>query len=106
MSEKVLHLNDDNFHNEVSKGVSLVDFYADWCGPCKAIAPIIEELAEEFEGKAKIIKVDIDAAQEVATTFGVTAIPTIILVKDGQEIKRFVGIKDKDTLSDTIKSAL
>lgn len=104
MSDKLKYLNDDNFDKEIAKGVTLVDFYADWCGPCRMIAPIIEELAVEMDGKAKIAKVDVDGSQGVASRCQITSIPTIILFKDGKEMKRIVGVKDKDTLKSLILS--
>lgn len=83
----------------------LVDFYADWCGPCRMMEPIIVELAGELEGKAKIAKLDIEASQKTTSNFNVTSIPTMILFKDGQEIQRIVGVKDKDALSEIVNSA-
>lgn len=100
----VKYLNDENFQKEISKGVTLVDFYADWCGPCRMIAPVIEELASEMNGKAQIAKLDIESAQQTTSNFHVTSIPTMIIFKDGQEVKRVVGIKDKETLKTLINS--
>jgi thioredoxin 1 len=80
----------------------LVDFYADWCGPCKTIAPIVEQLATEYEGKIVIGKVNVDEAQATTASFGVTSIPTLILLKDGKEIKRFVGITMKNQLQEAL----
>ena len=106
MSDNIKYLNDENFENTVAKGVTLVDFYADWCGPCRMIAPIIEELANEMHHQANIAKVDIENSQRVAGSLQVTSIPTLILFKDGHEIKRIVGIRDKDTLKGLVQSAL
>ena len=106
MAENMIYLDDSSFKNTIAHGVTLVDFYADWCGPCRMIAPIIEELSTEFAGKAKIAKLDIEKAQEVASEFQVTSIPTIILFKDGNEVKRIVGLRDKDTLKSLVASAL
>jgi thioredoxin 1 len=106
MAGKVIYLDDSNFKNEIAKGVTLVDFYADWCGPCRMITPIIEELSTEFDGKAKIAKLDIEKAQEVTSEFQVTSIPTIILYKDGKEIKRIVGLRDKETLKKMVVESL
>lgn len=106
MSEHIKYLNDDNFQSTISKGVTLVDFYADWCGPCRMIAPIVEELATDMRDSAQIAKLDIEAAQKTTSSFGVTSIPTIIIFKEGKEINRFVGIKDKPTLEKAVKSAL
>lgn len=106
MSEHVKYLNDENFQAEINQGVTLVDFYADWCGPCRMIAPIVEELATEMNGTAKIAKLDIDSAQETTSNLGVTSIPTIILFKNGKEVKRVVGVKDKDTLKAMITAEI
>lgn len=106
MSENIKYLNDSNFPSEIQQGVTLVDFYADWCGPCRQIAPIVEELADELKGTAHIAKVDVETAPETASGFGVTSIPTLILFKDGKELKRVVGIKDKDSLKSMIETAL
>ena len=106
MTQQLVHLDDSNFQTTIAKGVTLVDFYADWCGPCRMIAPIIEELSTEFNGKAKIGKLDIEKAQATTSGFQVTSIPTIILFKDGKEVKRIVGIRDKETLKGMISAAL
>lgn len=99
---------DDNFQSEVidSEGVVLVDFYATWCGPCKMTAPIIAELAEEYEGKCKIGKLDVDDNQETASKFKVQSIPTIIIFKDGEEVDRMVGFQNKESLKQNIEDAL
>lgn len=106
MADHLKYLNDDNFASEVTQGVTLVDFYADWCGPCRMMEPIIEELATEMQGKAKIAKLDIEAAQKVTSNYNVTSIPTLILFKNGEEVQRIVGVKDKDTLAEVINGAL
>lgn len=98
MAGVMKHLDDTNFDQEIASGVTLVDFYADWCGPCRMMNPIIEELAKELEGKAKIVKLDIERAQKTTATFGVTSIPTVIVFKDGKEVNRVVGLRDKDAL--------
>lgn len=106
MAANVVYLDDNSFKNTIAKGVTLVDFYADWCGPCRMIAPIIEELSTEFAGSAKVAKLDIEKAQEVTSEFQVTSIPTIILFKDGHEVKRIVGLRDKETLKGLVSAAL
>ena len=105
MSNNIKYLDDTNFQNETATGVTLVDFYADWCGPCRMIAPIVEELSNEMEG-VKIAKVDIEKAQGVTASFGVTSIPTILIIKDGKEVQRVVGLKGKDDLKEMINKAL
>lgn len=106
MAEHLLYLQDDNFDAEIAAGVTLVDFYADWCGPCKMIAPIIAELADEMNGRAKVAKIDIETAQEVTAKYQVTSIPTLILFVDGHETTRVVGVRDKAALKSIIEGAL
>jgi thioredoxin 1 len=106
MAGNVQYLNDDNFDDEISSGVTLVDFYADWCGPCRMIAPIIEELSGELDGKAKIAKLDIESAQKVTSNYGVTSIPTLVLFKDGKEVDRVVGVKGKEELKGLVEQQL
>lgn len=106
MAGDVLHLNDDNFKNEIEKGVTLVDFYADWCGPCKMMEPVVQQLASEMQGRAKVAKLDIEAAQSTTADFDVTSIPTMIVFKNGTEVNRIVGVRDLDSLKATITSFL
>jgi thioredoxin 1 len=105
MADFIKHLNDGNFEQTIAKGITLVDFYADWCGPCRRIAPVIEELAKEMQGKATVAKLDIEKAQSTTASYQVMSIPTIILFKDGKEVKRIVGLSDKATLTKLINSA-
>jgi len=108
MVENVLELTDDNFAAEVEQddGVALVDFWAEWCPPCLMIAPIIDELAEEYQDKAKIARLDVDAGRNIAANFGITAIPTLIVFSGGKEFKRFIGVTQKDDLKAAIDQAL
>lgn len=99
-------VTDENFQNVVAQGVVLVDFYADWCGPCRMLSPILEQIATEMQGKAKVIKVDTDQAEKTATTYRITSIPTLILFKDGKEVDRVVGLRDAQALRTMISSAL
>ncbi len=99
-------LNDENFQETVSKGVTLIDFYATWCGPCRMIGPIVEQLAQKMQGKANVAKVDIDQSQQVTTNLQITSVPTLILFKDGKEVKRVVGVKDLDYLLNLVQSFL
>jgi thioredoxin 1 len=102
----VKNIADDTFSQETSQGVVLVDFYADWCGPCRMIAPMLEELSEEFAGKAQVVKVNVDHAQKCATQYGVTSIPTLVLMKDGKEVQRVVGVRDSDFLRQMINAQI
>lgn len=92
-----LKITRENFENEVMKSniPVLIDFWVPWCGPCRMMGPIIEQLAEEYEGKAKVGKVNVDEEGELSQAFGVMSIPTIVLVKDGKVVKQAVGAKPK-----------
>tara|TARA_B100000959_G_C14921441_1_gene599675 strand:- start:400 stop:720 length:321 start_codon:yes stop_codon:yes gene_type:complete len=104
---KALEITDSNFNDIVSKNKTvLVDFWAEWCGPCRMIAPMIEELAGDYEGKAIIGKLDIDNNQESSVKFGVRSIPTLLVFKDGELVDRHVGAVPKETLSNSIDSNL
>lgn len=93
----VLKLNNDSFAEAVKDGRVLVDFYADWCGPCRMMAPILEAVSEE-RADLKVAKVNVDESSELAAKFGVMSIPTLVLLHDGDEIKRIVGARPKDAL--------
>lgn len=106
MSGKVKDLTDSTFDSSVSSGVSLVDFWAPWCPPCKMQGPIVEKLAESLDGKATIAKVNVDEEGQSAAKFGVSSIPTLVILKDGKEVKRFVGLQQEDALSQAVKALL
>ncbi len=96
----VLHLNEESFFKLVESGQPvLVDFWADWCGPCKMLAPVIEELAAQYDGKVAVGKVDVDENQELAVRYGVMNIPTVVLFQKGNEIDRLVGLLPKERFS-------
>ena len=101
-------LTDATFESEVLKSEVpvLVDFYADWCGPCKMIAPSVEQLATEFEGKAKVFKLDVDASGATAQTYRVMSIPTLLVFKGGQVVDTIVGAVPKATLEAKLKAQL
>jgi thioredoxin 1 len=107
-SEKVLTFTDDNFDAEVlqSDVPVLVDFWATWCAPCKAIAPLIETIAEEYEGKIKVGKVNVDDNPATPGKYGVRGIPTVILLKDGKVVDQVVGAVPKAQLEALLKKAL
>lgn len=96
----------DNFTENVAQGVSLLDFWAPWCGPCKMQLPIVEELSDELKGTATIAKVNVDEEPELASQFGVMSIPTLILFKDGQPVDKLVGLQSKESLKAKIQSHL
>jgi thioredoxin 1 len=98
-------LTTSNFDANTKDGVTLIDFWAEWCGPCKMIGPLIEELATEYEGKATIAKVNIDNEGELAAKFNVSSIPTLLVIKDGEETKRFVGVTAKANLAEALDAA-
>ena len=99
---------DDNFQETAidTKGVAVVDFWAEWCGPCRAITPIIEELATTYEGKATIGKVNVDHNPNVSMKYGVRSIPTILILKDGEVVDKHVGMTSKQNLQDKIDAHL
>jgi thioredoxin 1 len=106
MAGAVKPIDDTNFDDVISKGVTLVDFYANWCGPCRMITPIMEELANDYGNKVTIAKLDVDQAQEAAGKLNVTSIPTVILFKDGQEVTRVVGVRDKNTFTTMLNATV
>ena len=108
MSENVYEFTDQNFESDVKKSdlPVLVDFWAVWCGPCKAIAPILEEVADEYKGKVKVGKVDVDQNQSTAMKYGVRSIPTLLLMKNGEVINQLVGAVPKANITDILDGSL
>ncbi len=104
-SDLIKKFSDDNFDEGIKQGVVLVDFYADWCGPCRMLTPVIEELAQEMKGKITIAKVDTDQSVNVSAKYEVSSIPTLLLFKNGELIKRVVGLKDLDGLRKMVNEA-
>ena len=107
-SEHIINVGDGDFQSQVisSENPVLVDFWATWCGPCRALAPILEDLSTEYEGRIKIAKVDVDSNQSTAAQFGVRSIPTLLLFKDGQVIGQLVGNVPKQRLVEFVDQAL
>ncbi|MBA2173397.1 thioredoxin [Halobacillus locisalis] len=93
---------DQNFTDETNDGLVLADFWAPWCGPCKMIAPVLEELDEEMSDQVKIVKLDVDENQETAGKFGVMSIPTLLLFKDGKVVDQVIGFQPKEQLAELI----
>lgn len=105
-SEHTIELNDKNFDATIGKGVSLVDFWAPWCAPCRIQGPIINDLANEMVGKANICKMDVDQSKKTASKYGIRSIPTILVFKNGKMMKQLVGVKPKNTLIKEIEAFL
>jgi thioredoxin 1 len=100
------NLSDATFKSDTAKGVVLIDFYADWCGPCRMLSPILDAVAERMHEKVLFGKLNIDENQKVTSEFGVTSIPTVIVLKDGKEVRRVVGVRDEEFIADMLNSAL
>jgi thioredoxin 1 len=104
----MLYVSDDTFEKEVlqSSQPVLVDFYADWCGPCRAIAPIVEEIARELSDRLKVVKLDVDQNPQTAMQYGVQSIPTLLIFKNGKEVERLIGYMSKAKLMSKIEPHL
>ena len=103
-----LEITDSSFQTEVTESALpvLVDFWAPWCGPCKMVAPVLDELAREYAGKLKIVKLNVDQNQQVAAQFGISSIPTLIMFKNGKESGKMIGFQSKDALKKMIAGSL
>ncbi len=104
----VLEITDKNFESEVIKSdlPVLVDFWAEWCGPCKAIGPVVDQISTELDGKLKVCKVNVDDAQDLAKKFNVMSIPTLLVFKGGEQVEQIVGAMSKDVLLEKINAKL
>ena len=106
MAGKAIDLTDQNFAETIGSGVALVDFWAPWCAPCMMQGPIVEQVAEKVDGRAKVAKVNVDEGQQVAGKYGVRSIPTLIVFKDGKPVQQFVGVQSETQLASAIEQAL
>lgn len=99
-------VNSNEFKEAIKEGVVVVDFFATWCGPCKMLSPIFEELSNEMEGKTQFIKVDVDQSVDIAREYGIQSIPTMAILKDGQPVETMVGFLPKDVIKSNIENYL
>mgnify|MGYP000905360550 CR=1 FL=1 len=99
-------VDSSEFKNEIESGITIVDFFATWCGPCKMLAPVLEGLSKEMEEKAKFIKVDIDQSLDLANEFQISSVPTMIIFKDGQKAEQLVGFLPKERIQEVIERSL
>jgi thioredoxin 1 len=106
--ESVIHVNEGTFDAEILKSdtPALVDFWAPWCGPCRAIAPVLDEIAEEYKGKVKVAKINVDENRKLAGNHGVMSIPTMILFKNGKALDKLIGLVPKERLKELMDKAL
>ncbi len=104
-SENIKKMEEKDFESGISSGVVLVDFYADWCGPCRMLTPVLEQVANDVKGKASVVKIDIDQAQKVTEDLQITSVPTLILFKNGKEVKRIIGLRDSDFIKGFVLAA-
>jgi thioredoxin 1 len=106
MAGKALDLTDQNFEETIGSGTTLVDFWAPWCGPCMMQGPIVEKVAERVDGKARVAKVNVEEGQQTAGQYSIRSIPTLIIFKDGEPVRNFVGVQSEDELVAAIEGAI
>ena len=99
-------VDNNEFRSEIESGITVVDFFATWCGPCKMLAPVLEGLSSEMEGKANFIKVDIDQSLDLANEFKIASVPTMLIFKDGQKVEQLVGFLPKEKIQQAIEANL
>ncbi|MVX63019.1 thioredoxin [Clostridium chromiireducens] len=99
-------VDSNEFKNEIKSGVTIVDFFATWCGPCKMLAPVLEGLSNDMEGKAKFIKVDIDQSLDLANQFQISSVPTMVIFKNGEKVDQIVGFLPKERIQEAIEKSL
>ena len=104
MANEIKKIQEEEFEKAIASGVTLVDFYADWCGPCRMLGPVLDQVSQEVKGKAVVAKIDIDHAQKVTEELQITSVPTLILFKDGKESKRIIGLRDAEYIKDFVLS--
>lgn len=102
----IINSTDKTFASDISEGLVLVDFWATWCGPCKMLAPVLDELDQDMGDKVKIVKVDVDENPETAAKFGVMSIPTLIVFKDGEQVDKTIGFQPKEALAELLNKHL
>ena len=103
-SENIIHLTDKNFMNVTRSGITIVDFWAEWCAPCRMLVPVMNELADENKENFKVGKLNVDESNSIAARYGIRSIPTVIIFRDGKESKRFVGVKPKNVYLNHIRT--
>jgi thioredoxin 1 len=103
---KYIELNNSNFESTTKDGVTFIDFWAPWCGPCRMMTPVVDELAEKYDGKASICKVNTDEEQDLAVKYGVRSIPTLVVLKDGELKETMVGVQSATAISEKIDAYL
>jgi len=101
-----IDLTQENFESTTKEGIALVDFWAPWCGPCRMLSPLIDQLAQEFEGRAKVCKVNADEEQDLLTKYGVRSVPTVLFLKDGEVVDQLIGAGTKDAYANKINALL
>ena len=100
----MIHLEKNNLDELIKEGTHLLDFYAEWCGPCKMLSPILEKVEEDSKGEFNIVKIDVDESYDVAKKYGIMSVPTMIIFKDGDEQEKIVGLRQKNQIEDAVRN--